>query len=122
MNKGDKLNLGENLLRRVYRTDKRYIDRKTGRPTSRAFVPRPKDDGKLSVDIERLTTYEKAIDDSERFVLFSFFSDLAFKLGLNCIYDPVKNINLAHAIITGFPNDDESIPGILARSSVKYGQ
>ncbi len=122
MTKGDKLDLGETLLRRVYRSDKRYIDRKTGRPTSRSFVPRPKDDGKLSVDIERLTTYEKAIDDSERFVLFSFFSDLAYKLGLNCIYDPVKNINIAHAIITGFPNEDESISGILARSSVKYGQ
>ena len=119
MEKGDRLDVEEHLLRRVYRSDKRYIDKKTGRPTSRAFVPRPKDEGKLSVDIARLTTYENAILDSERFVLFGFLADLAYALGLNCIYDPVEAINPAHALVTGFPKDDESIPGIIARQAQK---
>jgi hypothetical protein len=117
MKKGDRLDDNEYLLRRVYRSDKRYIDKKTGRPTSRAFVPRPKDEGKLSVDIERLTTYEKAVMDSKRFVLFGFLAQLAYSLGLNCIYDPIDKENIAHALVTGFPVDDESIPGILARKA-----
>ncbi|MCU0355882.1 MAG: hypothetical protein MUD08_19470, partial [Cytophagales bacterium] len=68
MDKGDRISPDENLWRRVYRTDKRYID-PSGRPTSRAFAPRPKDEGKLSVDMARLTTVEKAIADAEKFKL-----------------------------------------------------
>lgn len=119
MKKGDRLDNNENLLRRVYRSDRRYIDKKTGCPTSRAFAPRPKDNGKLSVEIERLTTYEKAVIDSSRFVLFEFLVQIAYSLGLDCIYDPVDNKNMAHALITGFPLGDESIPGILARKTHK---
>ncbi len=119
MNKGDQVDSQETLLRRVYRSDKRYIDKKTGRPTSRAFAPRPKDNGKLSVDIERLTTYKKAIIDSNRFVLFAFLAEIAYQLGLNCIYEPINGFNPAHALITGFPDDDESIPGILARQAYR---
>ena len=119
MKKGDSLNGNENLLRRVYRSDRRYIDRKTGRPTSRAFAPRPKDNGKLSVDIERLTTYEKAVMDLKRFVLFGFLAELAYSLGLSCIYDPIDKENIAHALVTRFPVDDESIPGIIARRAQK---
>lgn len=117
MKKGDSLDSKENLLRRVYRTDRRYIDKKTGRPTSRAFAPRPKDNGKLSVDIERLTTYEKAAIDINKFMLFAFLAETAYNLGLKCIYDPINDKNIAHALITGFPANDESIPGILARQS-----
>ena len=116
MNKGDQVDKNEMLLRRVYRTDKRYVDKRTGRPTSRAFAPRPKDEGKLSVDIERLTTYEKAILDVARFVLFAFSAGIVYDLNLNCIYDPVE-LNPAHAVVTGFPKNDESIPGILARQA-----
>lgn len=119
-NKGDKLEDSETLLRRVYRKDKRYIDPKTGRPSSRAFSPRPKDEGKLSVDIERLTTYEKAISDPTKFMLFSFFAELPHQLGLECIYDPKIDAennfeNLAHSLVIGFEEEDESIPGILSR-------
>jgi hypothetical protein len=55
MNKGDLVSVEESLLRRIYRSDKRYIDIlrqaclprqagsvATGRPTSRAFAPDPK--------------------------------------------------------------------------------
>ncbi len=119
MKKGDRVDKNENLLRRVYRSDKRYIDKRTGRPTSRAFAPRPKDNGKLSVEIERLTTRKKAILDPTRFVLFEFLAEIVYTLGLNCIYDPIEDTNPAHALITGFREDDESIPGILARKAKK---
>ena len=46
MKKGDSVSIEETLLRRVYRKDKRYRDPKTGKPSSRAFAPRPKDEGK----------------------------------------------------------------------------
>lgn len=119
MNKGDLIDEKEHLWRRVFKTDKRYIDKRTGRPTSRAFAPRPKDEGKLSVNIENLTTYEASIEDPERFVIFSFMAELAYSLGLKCIYDPIEKVNIAHALVTGFPLGDESIPGILARNAIK---
>ncbi|MCK9452739.1 MAG: hypothetical protein M0Q90_13685 [Bacteroidales bacterium] len=39
-------------------------------------------------------------------------------LNLQCVFDP-KDDNVAHALITGFDPEDESIPGILARASTK---
>lgn len=121
MKKGDRVSIHEILLRRVYRKDKRYRDPKTGALSSRAFAPRPKDEGRLSVDIERLCTLETAIGDSVKFILYRFSAFLVFQLGLDCIYDPIIKDgyeNLAHALIVGFDEDDESIPGILARKSV----
>lgn len=117
MNKGDRLNNDEILLRRAYRTDKKYRD-PVGRPTSRAFSPRPKDEGKLSVDIERLTTYKDSILDPIKFILYQFPSSLAFSLGLDCTYDPLPH-NTAHSLITGFDSEDEAIPGIIARKAVE---
>lgn len=118
MDKGDHVSVEETLLRRVYRGDKRYIDKKTGRPTSRAFAPRPKDEGRLSVDIKSLTSFLFAVGDQHKYLLFSILSNLVYDLGLCCIYDPLPD-NSAHALITGFDPDDESIPGILARASAK---
>lgn len=125
MRAGDKLDDKELLLRRVYRADKRYVD-KSGRPSSRAFAPRPKDDGKLSVDIRRLTTYPAAVQDEQKFRLFQFEAGGAHRLGLTCRYDPVPASgdlpeNLAHAIVVGFDPEDESVPGILARQAVAIG-
>ena len=118
MNKGDLVSVEESLLRRVYRSDKRYVDKRTGRPTSRAFSPRPKDEGKLSVDIKSLTNYFEAIGDQHRFLLFSILSKIVYNLNLQCIYDP-EDDNPAHALITGFDPEDESVPGILVRASTK---
>ena len=120
MKKGDKVSVEELLLRRVYKSDKRYRHPITGRPSSRAFAPRPRDEGKLSVDIESLTTLEKAINDPIRFVLYRISTALVYRLGLDCIYDPIQSEtmeNLAHAIVIGFKENDESVPGILARKS-----
>lgn len=118
MNKGDLVSVVETLLRRVYKGDKSYIDKKTGRPTSRAFAPRPKDEGRLSIDIKSLTSFFEVIGDERRFLLFSILSKIVYDLNLQCIYDP-EDYNPAHALITGFDPNDESIPGILARTSIK---
>ena len=122
MKAGDKLADEELLLRRVYRSDKRYLD-PNGRPSSRAFTPRPKDDGKLSVDVRRLTTYAAAVIDENKYRLFACEAAWAHRLGLDCLYDPLTEAehgydNPAHAVVVGFPQDDESIPGILARQAI----
>ena len=115
----------ELFYRRVFRKVKRYIDKRTGRFTSRAFSPRPKDEGKLSVDLKRLTTVEKSLNSQpERFVLGTIINDNLISLNLKSIYDPT-NLNddgfenIAHCVIQGIPEDDESIAGILARKSKK---
>ena len=122
MNKGDKIPAEEILLRRTWAKDKKYLDPKTGRPNSRAFTPRTKDKGELSVDIKSLTTYKLAILDPQIFSLFSFHTSFAYSLGLQCNYDPwtieLNGIdNLAHSLILGIPEDDEAIAGLLARNS-----
>ncbi|MEM6263610.1 MAG: hypothetical protein AAGI38_13945 [Bacteroidota bacterium] len=120
MKKGAPVGKDENLLRRVYKKDKRYRDPKTGRPTSRAFVPRPKDNGKLSVDIEKLTTPERAVLDPHKFLLYRFSCKIVYALGLTCTYDPIDTgqyTNHAYALITGFDKNDESVPAILARKA-----
>ncbi len=118
LKQGDQLADEEWLLRRVYRADKRYLDR-NGRPTSRAFAPRPKDEGRLSVDIRRLTNFAAAVQNETKFQLFQFSADIPHQLGLRCLYDPIvgngRPENMAHAVVTGFLPDDELIPGLLSR-------
>ena len=126
MEKGDLITAPEEVFyRRVFRSDKRYIDKKTGKFTSRAFTPRPKDEGKLSVDLKRLTTVEKSLNyQQDRFVLGTLHNKDVLFHNLKSIYDPtnVKDDgfdNKAHCVIQGIPEYDESIAGILARKSKK---
>ncbi|VAW13559.1 hypothetical protein MNBD_BACTEROID03-2036 [hydrothermal vent metagenome] len=126
MNKGDVItNPKESFYRRVYRKDKRYIDKRTGRFLSRAFTPRPKDNGFLSVDMKRLTTLESAIsNDPTKFLLGVILNEDVIDLGLKSIYDP-KTLgedgfeNNAHCLIGQIDKGDESIAGILARKAKK---
>lgn len=123
MNKGDLITDKQELFyRRAYRTDKKYVDPKTGNFISRAFTPRPKkDDGQLSVDLARLTTPEAAVKDLKRFAIAEVQNSDILDLGLKSIYDPVEGNglpeNLAHCLICCIDEDDESIAGILARKS-----
>lgn len=120
MKKGESVSVDDTLLRRVYREDKRYRDPRTGRPSSRAFSPRPKDEGKLSVNIESMTSFESAIIDPIKFILYRISVTLVNELGLDCIYDPLVNgdfENLAHALVIGFDEEDESVPAILSRKA-----
>ena len=126
MNKGDVItNPNESFYRRVYRKDKRYIDKKTGKFLSRAFTPRPKDEGFLSVDLKRMTTIESALNnDSAKFLLGVLMNKDVISIGLKSIYDP-KTIeedgfdNKAHCLIGYIDEEDESIAGILARKAQK---
>ncbi|MFV8328504.1 hypothetical protein [Flavobacterium sp. ZS1P14] len=59
MNRGEKIDWAELLYRRGYnRPEKKYLN-PDGTATSRVFKLRAKDNGKLSVDLARLTTPKK---------------------------------------------------------------
>ena len=116
MKKGDKVSETEWLLRRVYRHDKKQTDKITGLPNSRAFAPRPKDEGKLSVNVKSLSSYIESVVNEGKYRLFTFSVSLVYKLNLSCTYDPLHD-NSAHALVSGFDSEDESAPGIIARSA-----
>ena len=124
LNKGDIITDPEDsFYRRAFRKDKKYVDPKTGLATSRAFTPRPKkDNGLLSVNLSRLISEKAAIRDPIRFALFTFKNKIIINIGLKAIYDPLT-IELddyddsSHCLISGFDEEDESLAGILARSS-----
>lgn len=129
MKKGDRITDPEACFyRRVYRKDKRYIDPRTGKFNSRAFTPRPKDKGFLSVDLKRLTNISLALNqDPAKFVLGTIVNRDVLALGIESIYDP-KTLaedgfdNKAHCLIGHIPIEDESIAGILARRAQKIEQ
>lgn len=113
----------EDLYRSIYRTPwHKYVD-PDGRPTSRNFKLRPKDEGKLSVDAASLTTPEQAVRDLAKFALASVANNDVEAIGLSTYYDPctVKKHgfdNLAHAYIWGMDEDDDILPALLAQKSV----
>lgn len=117
------VDLDANFYRRVYRSDKRYIIKQTGRPTSRAFSPSPKDEGKLSVDLTSLTTPEVSVLDDNRFCLWEFSNVLIRGIDLRAIYNPILTEeqdgfnNPAHCLVIGIEEEDESKAGILARNA-----
>ena len=122
MNKGDPLNEHEWLLRRGYFPDKKYI-RKDFTISDTVFQPNIRDELKLSVDIERFTTYERTILDPKKFRICKIQAQDAYQLGLECIYDPLQrgentHENNAHALICGFEKDDLVLPGLLARRAI----
>jgi len=92
----------DSLLRRVIFTDPNYV-RPDHTVSSFAFTPR-KIEGALerglSVDIERLTTYERSIVDRSRFRLYSLATSSIRGIGLDCEHDPLPD-NAAHALILG---------------------
>ena len=88
----------DSLLRRAPYTDPNYI-KPDGSLSSFAFTPKRGEDG-LSVNIERLTTYEKSLQDHNRFRLYSIMALEPRRLGLTCRYDPLPDNN-AHALIVG---------------------
>src|SRR4051812_9877468 len=89
----------DKLLRRVIFTNPSYV-----RPdltlTSFAFTPRKQNgiqERGLSVDIERLTTYEISIKDRFNYRLYSINAGYVRQLGLDCEHDPIEG-NEAHAL------------------------
>ena len=85
-------------MRRVQYLDPNFI-KPDGTPASSSFGLKKDEDG-LSVDIERLTTYSKAIQDRRRFRLFALRAEFTESLGLQNVHVPLPD-NVAHALIKG---------------------
>ncbi|MBD2756994.1 hypothetical protein [Spirosoma validum] len=113
----------EELYRSIYRTPwHKYVD-PDGRPTSRNFKLRPKDGGKLSVDVASLTTPEQSVRDLSKFALASLTNVDVKAIGLSTYYDPCTVEehgfdNPAHAYIWGMDDDDDIKPALLAQKAV----
>lgn len=103
----------DRLLRRAFHTDPHWVkDDMT--VTSLAFKLRKGEEG-LSVDIERLTTYEASITNRDRFRLFAITAGYVRDIGLDCLHKPVDG-NYAHAEITGISSNKYS--SLLAKAAV----
>ena len=92
----------DDLLRRIIFTDPNYI-RPDFTVTSLAFKPRRIEGAQergLSVDISRLTTYEKSIVDRFKYRLYSLKVSYVRQIGLDCEHNPIDG-NEAHALIIG---------------------
>src|SRR5690554_6886306 len=102
------------LLRRVQYLHPTFI-KPDGTPSSASFSLK-KGEGGLSVDLERLTTYSKAIQDRSRFRLFALTAKYTTSLGLENVYDPLDD-NPAHSLIKG--NISRGTSRQLAKASVR---
>ncbi len=123
MQKGDRLNDREWLLRRGWYPSNKHIRRdKTIAAT--AFQPRHGDDLQLSVNLERLTELAWFIQDPARFRICRIQAETVHKFGLTCVYDPISPSendpagNAGHALICGFEPDDLVVPELLARHAM----
>lgn len=108
------INEEDRLLRRVQFLDPNFI-KDDGTPASSCFSLKKGEDG-LSVDLERLTTYGKAIQDKTRFRLFALKAEFTTSMGLKNVYDP-KADNQAHCLIKG--NITRGISRKLAKAAVR---
>ncbi len=105
----------DRLLRRVWYPSPSHV-RDDMTVTSLAFKLRKnKNETGLSVDIERLTTLDKAIIDISRFRLFRITTANVRFLGCECSHLPESD-NYAHAEITGHITN--SISSQLAKAAV----
>jgi len=105
-------------LRRGYSTPQKNFLNPDGTATSRVFKLREKDEGELSVDVRSLITYERAIFDKNKYVLFEIANQDVHDMGLKSYHSPLPDgSNDAHAVIIGMKMGDDTYPGLLARKS-----
>ena len=91
-----------------------------GSATSRVFKLREKDQGELSVDISSLTTKEKSVGDTSKFILFDIANKSVNQLNLETYKDPLwDSSNDAHAVIVGLDINDDIKPSLLAKKSIR---
>jgi hypothetical protein len=88
----------DRLLRRVQFLDPNFI-KPDGTPASSSFSLKSGEDG-LSVDVERLTTHARAIQDRARFRLYALRAGYTRSLGLEPAHDPLEE-NHAHCLLRG---------------------
>ena len=103
----------DRVLRRARFTNPGYV-RQDMTVTSFAFKLRKGESG-LSVDIERLTTYSKSINDPAQYRLFGVIVVEIKAAGVDCIHKPEVD-NYAHAEIVG--NITNSVSSKLAKAAV----
>ena len=93
----------DKLLRRVQFMHPDFI-KDDGTPSSSSFQLKKNPDGTkedgLSVDLERLISYDVAIGDITRFRLYALIANDLKNLGLSCEHDPQLH-NFAHSLIKG---------------------
>ncbi len=106
----------ERFYRRGYSTPERRYMNPDGTATSRVFKLREKDNGQLSVDVQSLTTPEKAVGDPSKYFLFGLPNETVLSIGLESYHDELPD-NSAHAFIWGMTMEDDIMPGQLARLS-----
>ena len=112
----------EELYRSIYRSPWHKYVGPDGRPTSRNFKLRPKDEGKLSVDVASLTTPEQSVRDLSKFALASLANPDVQRIGLSTFHDPCTVEkhgfdNPAHAYIWGMDEEDDIMPALLAQKA-----
>jgi hypothetical protein len=109
----------DDLLRRIQFLDPNFI-KEDGTPASSSFTLKKQENGSLedglSVDIARLTTFEKSIEDISRFRLFALKAGFVTELGLFCEHDPLPD-NFAHTLIKG--NINRKMARKLAQNAVR---
>ncbi len=88
------------LLRRFPKDSNFSYVKPDGTLTSLVFKARRKDTDGLSVDVERFTSYKKAIIDSVKYGLCKIQTRIIRNEKLDCIHTPIKD-NPAHALIIG---------------------
>jgi len=120
--KDGKVPLEEWVYRRGYNTPVHKFMNPDGTATSRVFKLRPKDEGKLSVDVKSLTTAALSIGAPDKYFLFEVSVKNIASIGLDTWYDPLTLAehgveNPAHAYISGLDEDDDILPVQLASFS-----
>ncbi len=116
---GDPIAPQESLFRRSYCDPlKKYLN-PDGSAHSRVFKVRPKDDGKLSVDVCSMTSYARSICDPDKYILFEIENAAVLAIPpLKTIYAPsASGHNNAHALIQPLDMEDELTPALLAQKS-----
>lgn len=108
------INDEDRLLRRVQFLDPNFI-KDDGTPASSSFSLKSGEEG-LSVDLERLTTYARSIQDRSRFRLYALKAGFTSALGLENVHDPLEN-NYAHTLIKG--NITRGVSRKLAKNAVR---
>lgn len=112
------VSIDEILLRRAYCSPLKNYMNPDGSATSRVFKLREKDKGELSVDVNSLTTKEKSVGDTGKYILFELGNRVVDDLRLKTYYDPLPDgVNDAHAVIVGIDPYDDVTPSLLAKAS-----
>lgn len=113
----------ETLYRSIYHTPRHKCVDPDGRPTSRNFKLRPKDECKLSVDAASLTTPEQSVRDLAKYALTAIVNTDVVAIGLSTFYDPCTVVehgfdNPAHAYVWGMDEDDDIRPALRVQKVV----